>query len=290
MTGSFRIRALVSSNRSRSATPSHTAADDAPASRRCPGGGLLSLPLRRQPRTRALPACPSPASSPSCATPSRREPAIPQISRSTIAPPSAISMRAAGNRRERSGQAIRAAGATVDRVVTSQWCRCRDTARYLDLGPVEDLPALNSFFRNRDRAGPQTAELRQFLRRLPPAENRHPGHPSGEHHGAHGPGPRLGRGLPAKDRARRHDLRGRRDPDRPLALSSIRPESRSCLLGRNGRGQRNEACPEPGPPKYTTRDLRHSCASYPYTLLLLLNHFVSSLIPSSNSHRIQSNS
>ena len=68
------------------------------------------------------------------------------------------------------GAAIRAAGATVDRVVTSQWCRCRDTARLLDLGPVEDLPALNSFFRNRDRAGPQTAELRLFLLGLLPAE------------------------------------------------------------------------------------------------------------------------
>ena len=68
------------------------------------------------------------------------------------------------------GAAIRAAGATVDRVVTSQWCRCRDTARFLDLSPVEDLPTLNSFFKNRDRAGPQTAELRQFLLRLPPAE------------------------------------------------------------------------------------------------------------------------
>ena len=63
--------------------------------------------------------------------------------------------------------AIRAAGVTVDRALTSQWCRCRDTARHLDLGPVEDLPALNSFFRNRDRAGRQTAELQQFLRRLP---------------------------------------------------------------------------------------------------------------------------
>ena len=68
------------------------------------------------------------------------------------------------------GAAIRAAGATVDRVVTSQSCRCRDTARFLDLGPVEDLPALNSFFRNRDRAGPQTAKLRQFLLGLPPAQ------------------------------------------------------------------------------------------------------------------------
>ena len=68
------------------------------------------------------------------------------------------------------GAAIRAAGATIDRVVTSQWCRCRDTARFLDLGPVEDLSALNSFFRNRDRAGPQTAELRQFLLGLQPGE------------------------------------------------------------------------------------------------------------------------
>ena len=68
------------------------------------------------------------------------------------------------------GVAIRAVGASVDRVLTSQWCRCRDTTRFLDLGPVEDLPALKSFFRNQDRAGPQTAELRQFLLGLPPAE------------------------------------------------------------------------------------------------------------------------
>ena len=67
--------------------------------------------------------------------------------------------------------AIRAAGVTVDRVLTSQWCRCRDTARFLELGPVEDLPALNSFFRNRDRAGPQTAELRQFLLGLQPEKS-----------------------------------------------------------------------------------------------------------------------
>ena len=61
------------------------------------------------------------------------------------------------------GAAIRAAGVTVDRVLTSQWCRCRDTARLLGLGPVEELPALNSFFRDRSRAGGQTAELRRFL-------------------------------------------------------------------------------------------------------------------------------
>ena len=68
------------------------------------------------------------------------------------------------------GAAIRAAGVTVDRVLTSQWCRCRDTARLLDVGPVEDLPAINSFFRHPDRADRQTAELRQFLSGLSPGE------------------------------------------------------------------------------------------------------------------------
>ena len=70
----------------------------------------------------------------------------------------------------RVGAAIRAADVTVHRVLTSQWCRCRDTARLLDLGPVEPLPALNSFFRDRARADGQTADLRQFLRGLPPHE------------------------------------------------------------------------------------------------------------------------
>lgn len=68
------------------------------------------------------------------------------------------------------GAAIRAAGAVVDRVLTSQWCRCRDTAGLLGVGPVEDLPALNSFFRNPARSGRQTAALRRFLSGLPPEE------------------------------------------------------------------------------------------------------------------------
>ena len=68
------------------------------------------------------------------------------------------------------GAAIRAADAIVDRVLTSQWCRCRDTAQLLGLGPVEELPALNSFFRNPARADAQTAELRDFLASLPPGE------------------------------------------------------------------------------------------------------------------------
>ena len=68
------------------------------------------------------------------------------------------------------GAAVRAAGVVVDRVLTSQWCRCRDTAALLDLGPVEDLTALNSFFQTPARAGRQTADVREFLLGLPPAE------------------------------------------------------------------------------------------------------------------------
>ena len=87
------------------------------------------------------------------------------------------------------GAAIRAAGVAVDRVLTSQWCRCRDTARLLDVGPVEDLPAINSFFRHPDRADRQTAELREFLSGLSAGRNRHPGNPLREHPGAHRPRP-----------------------------------------------------------------------------------------------------
>ncbi len=68
------------------------------------------------------------------------------------------------------GAAIRTAGVEVDRVLTSQWCRCRDTARLLEIGPVEDLPALNSFFREPSRADAQTVALRSFLQSVPPEE------------------------------------------------------------------------------------------------------------------------
>ncbi|MEM6421797.1 MAG: histidine phosphatase family protein, partial [Pseudomonadota bacterium] len=57
------------------------------------------------------------------------------------------------------GQMIRDAGIRIDAVLSSQWCRCLDTARLLDLGPVIEEPALNSFFRDRARGRPQTDDL-----------------------------------------------------------------------------------------------------------------------------------
>jgi hypothetical protein len=56
------------------------------------------------------------------------------------------------------------------RVYSSQWCRCLETARRLDLGEVQELPALNSFFNDRSMADQQTDELRSFLRAAPPSD------------------------------------------------------------------------------------------------------------------------
>lgn len=68
------------------------------------------------------------------------------------------------------GAAIRTAGVEVDRVLSSQWCRSRETAELLGLGPVEEMPALNSFFRDRATRAAQTRTLRAFLGRLPEDE------------------------------------------------------------------------------------------------------------------------
>ncbi len=68
------------------------------------------------------------------------------------------------------GDAFRANGIEVDRVLTSQWCRCRETARLLDLAPVEDFPPLNSFFEDRSTRDQQTRETRRFLAEQPDDE------------------------------------------------------------------------------------------------------------------------
>ncbi|MEQ6248310.1 histidine phosphatase family protein [Sulfitobacter sp. HNIBRBA3233] len=64
----------------------------------------------------------------------------------------------------RTGDALRAEGITFDTVLTSQWCRARETAELLDFGAPRDLPALNSFFRRFERREPQTADLLEALR------------------------------------------------------------------------------------------------------------------------------
>ena len=69
-----------------------------------------------------------------------------------------------GRRQARSiGNAFRSRTIPVDRVLTSQWCRCRETAELLDLGSVEEYPVLNSFFSDRSTASEQTEALRRFV-------------------------------------------------------------------------------------------------------------------------------
>jgi phosphohistidine phosphatase SixA len=70
----------------------------------------------------------------------------------------------AGRRQaRRTGDFLRSVGVEQARVFTSQWCRCLDTAELLDLGPVEELPALNSFFEARSRGSEQTQALRDRI-------------------------------------------------------------------------------------------------------------------------------
>lgn len=70
----------------------------------------------------------------------------------------------AGRRQaRRTGDFLRKAGVKQARVLSSQWCRCLDTARLLDLGQVEPLPALNSFFQERSKGPAQTRALRAMI-------------------------------------------------------------------------------------------------------------------------------
>ncbi len=63
----------------------------------------------------------------------------------------------------RIGDFFRARGIREALVYSSQWCRCLETARLLGLGPVEELPALNSFFHEPAREPEQTGKMRAFL-------------------------------------------------------------------------------------------------------------------------------
>lgn len=65
------------------------------------------------------------------------------------------------------GRRLVQAGVKEARVYSSQWCRCLDTARLLNLGPVEPLPALNSFYPRPQQRETTLAALRAFLAGLP---------------------------------------------------------------------------------------------------------------------------
>ena len=53
------------------------------------------------------------------------------------------------------------------RVYSSQWCRCLETARLLEMGPVTELPALNSFYELTQNREPNLKALRKFIAEQP---------------------------------------------------------------------------------------------------------------------------
>ncbi len=68
----------------------------------------------------------------------------------------------------RIGEDLKRQKISITRVLSSQWCRCLETAKLMDVGKVEPFAPLNSFFRHRGRSSEQTSQLRQFL-----LENKH---------------------------------------------------------------------------------------------------------------------
>lgn len=67
----------------------------------------------------------------------------------------------------RLGAQLAERGWSPQRVRSSAWCRCVDTAR-LAFGQADTWPALNSFFQGRSSEPAQTAELRRALAALRP--------------------------------------------------------------------------------------------------------------------------
>jgi broad specificity phosphatase PhoE len=61
------------------------------------------------------------------------------------------------------GNTFRSRGIPIRQIMSSQWCRCLDTARLLNLGTVQPVPALNSFFRDRSTEGVQTEQTRRLI-------------------------------------------------------------------------------------------------------------------------------
>lgn len=51
----------------------------------------------------------------------------------------------------------------INQVLSSQYCRCLDTAKLLKLGAVQPSPMLNSIFEDRTTATQQNQEVRQQI-------------------------------------------------------------------------------------------------------------------------------
>lgn len=67
----------------------------------------------------------------------------------------------------RIGMWLRTNGIKSARIYSSQWCRCLETANLIDLGPVHELAALNSFYEKTEDREPNLKALNQFISQQP---------------------------------------------------------------------------------------------------------------------------
>ena len=65
------------------------------------------------------------------------------------------------------GDWLRTQGIDSARVYSSQWCRCLETAKLLEMGSVTELPALNSFYELTQNREPNLKALRKFIAEQP---------------------------------------------------------------------------------------------------------------------------
>jgi phosphohistidine phosphatase SixA len=61
------------------------------------------------------------------------------------------------------GQWLSSQGISTAKVISSVWCRCLDTARLLNKGPVTTSPALGSFFDDMSLEKKQTQDLEKLI-------------------------------------------------------------------------------------------------------------------------------
>ena len=62
---------------------------------------------------------------------------------------------------------LRTKGIKSARIYSSQWCRCIETANLIDIGPVQELAALNSFYEKAEDREPNLKALNQFISHQP---------------------------------------------------------------------------------------------------------------------------
>jgi phosphohistidine phosphatase SixA len=63
----------------------------------------------------------------------------------------------------RLGRLLRERGVKVERVLSSEWCRCRETAKLMDVGEVGIAKALNNLFGRPQNREVQVRELRAII-------------------------------------------------------------------------------------------------------------------------------